>query len=888
MLYGVVVRDEGRARSTRPRTPSASRRSSSTRSCRPRGPTRCSCSTFAALPRVAAQRCAPAARAAASRPTPARDLRRLARRLRPARRCAARFVDADGRRRRCDARPAVDLLDDPARPATSTRRCARSCRPPSTRRCAATPPLLRLAARAAGLGGQPRAARLQGPLDGDVSDALLRRDDVRGDAVPVGPRRAAVDRAPRRPGAPPARCRARRSRPFSTGVALAGGAVPLCLRWPDGLAGPRLPARCRRVPTLLLDGGDGPAHAARGRAGGRRADPAARSVVTVPHTGHSVLGSDVSGCANGAVVAFFAGDAGGRLRARSSRLADPPRRAARLAPSGRDAADPDARRGGARPSTTSRRQFVGDALRRRAERRRPARGCGGLRGGPRRVEPDALRLRRLRVRARASTVTGIIARDTGARTSSASAARAAAAGIRCRSAPRHGCRVGWRGAISVSAVPRAAAAGGARCRDARPRACPTRRGERRHGQRPRPRDLALPAPAPRQPRRLAAVGRRGAAPRPRARTGRCSSRSATRPATGATSWSASRFEDPAIAALMNEHFVCVKVDREERPDVDALYMEAVQAMTGHGGWPLNVFLTPEQVPFFGGTYFPPEPRHGMPSWRRCCGAVADAWDERARRDPRAGRRSGRAAGAAARVAAAVGGAAASGARSTTRCAALRASFDSVARRLGRRAEVPAARRCIEFLLAAAARDGAEARMALRRCARWPAAASTTRSAAASRATRSTRRWTVPHFEKMLYDNALLARAYLHGWQVRATPLLRRTAEETLDWVLREMRAPERRLLHRAGRRLRGRRGQVLRVDGRRAARGARRRTPTRRSPGSARPSAATSRARNVLEVARDPSRRPRSATRIRARLLEARAQRVRPGLDDKRLARGTR
>ena len=88
------------------------------------------------------------------------------------------------------------------------------------------------------------------------------------------------------------------------------------------------------------------------------------------------------------------------------------------------------------------------------------------------------------------------------------------------------------------------------------------------------------------------------------------------------------FEDPQTAALMNEHFVCVKVDREERPDVDALYMEAVQAMTGHGGWPLNVFVTPEQVPFFGGTYFPPEPRQGMPSWRQVLGAVAEAWQTR--------------------------------------------------------------------------------------------------------------------------------------------------------------------------------------------------------------------------------------------------------------------
>src|SRR4051812_7214881 len=85
------------------------------------------------------------------------------------------------------------------------------------------------------------------------------------------------------------------------------------------------------------------------------------------------------------------------------------------------------------------------------------------------------------------------------------------------------------------------------------------------------------------------------------------------------------FEDPATAALMNEHFVCVKVDREERPDIDAIAMEAVQMMTGHGGWPLNVFLTPDQVPFFGGTYFPPQPRQGMAAWPAVLEAVADAW-----------------------------------------------------------------------------------------------------------------------------------------------------------------------------------------------------------------------------------------------------------------------
>src|SRR6202140_5295431 len=95
------------------------------------------------------------------------------------------------------------------------------------------------------------------------------------------------------------------------------------------------------------------------------------------------------------------------------------------------------------------------------------------------------------------------------------------------------------------------------------------------------------------------------------------------------------FEDERTAALMNEEFVCVKVDREERPDVDALYMEAVQSMTGHGGWPLNVFLTPEQLPFYGGTYFPPEPRHGMPAWTPVRHASAESWSEN-REEIRAG------------------------------------------------------------------------------------------------------------------------------------------------------------------------------------------------------------------------------------------------------------
>ena len=89
------------------------------------------------------------------------------------------------------------------------------------------------------------------------------------------------------------------------------------------------------------------------------------------------------------------------------------------------------------------------------------------------------------------------------------------------------------------------------------------------------------------------------------------------------------FEREDTARLMNERFVCVKLDREERPDIDAIYMDACQAMTGSGGWPLNVFLTPEQVPFYAGTYFRPEPRLGMPSWPQVVEAVAQAWQERA-------------------------------------------------------------------------------------------------------------------------------------------------------------------------------------------------------------------------------------------------------------------
>ena len=189
------------------------------------------------------------------------------------------------------------------------------------------------------------------------------------------------------------------------------------------------------------------------------------------------------------------------------------------------------------------------------------------------------------------------------------------------------------------------------------------------------------------------------------------------------------FEDPEVAALMNEKLVCIKVDREERPDVDAVCMEACQAMTGQGGWPLNAFLTPEQAPFYVGTYFPPEPRHGMPPWRAVVEAVAEAWSERKDRVREQGAQVLRSLGGASRLPASEEPI--TDAVPTEAVETLRRLYDPVNGGFGRAPKFPQAS-LVEFLLARGERD-----MSLARCAPWPPAGSTTRSGAGLPATPST-------------------------------------------------------------------------------------------------------------------------------------------------------
>ncbi|MEU5610879.1 thioredoxin domain-containing protein [Streptomyces sparsogenes] len=252
------------------------------------------------------------------------------------------------------------------------------------------------------------------------------------------------------------------------------------------------------------------------------------------------------------------------------------------------------------------------------------------------------------------------------------------------------------------------------------------------------------------------------------------------------------FEDEATAEYLNAHFVSVKVDREERPDVDAVYMEAVQAATGQGGWPMTVFLTPDAEPFYFGTYFPPAPRHGMPSFHQVLEGVRAAWADR-REEVRdvAGRivrdlaeRSG--------ASLAYGAAKPPEAEDLhSALMALTREFDAVHGGFGGAPKFPPSM-VLEFLLRHHARTGSQAalQMVQATCEAMARGGIYDQLGGGFARYAVDATWTVPHFEKMLYDNALLCRVYAHLWRATGSDLARRVALETAEFLVRELRTEQ--------------------------------------------------------------------------------------------------
>ncbi|VAW31069.1 Uncharacterized protein YyaL, partial [hydrothermal vent metagenome] len=246
------------------------------------------------------------------------------------------------------------------------------------------------------------------------------------------------------------------------------------------------------------------------------------------------------------------------------------------------------------------------------------------------------------------------------------------------------------------------------------------------------------------------------------------------------------FEDPTTAAYMNQHFINIKVDREERPDLDAIYMQAVVALTGQGGWPMTVFLTPEGRPFYGGTYFPPTPRYNMPSFIQLMQSIVNAWQtKRADIEQSAGeitqhlQRTAVLQGQTEIL---------SPTMFAQATVALAADFDHERGGFGSAPKFPPSM-TLEYLLRnfvlhQESRSLHMVETTLKKMA-YGGIYDQVGGGFARYATDSN--WLVPHFEKMLYDNGLLARVYLHAYQITQEPLYRRIVEETLDFVVRELR-----------------------------------------------------------------------------------------------------
>jgi uncharacterized protein len=345
------------------------------------------------------------------------------------------------------------------------------------------------------------------------------------------------------------------------------------------------------------------------------------------------------------------------------------------------------------------------------------------------------------------------------------------------------------------------------------------------------------------------------------------------------------FEDPATAALMNERLVAIKVDREERPDVDAVYMSATQAMTGQGGWPMTVFMTPDREPFYCGTYFPRD------TFQRLIVGVSDAWaKDRGGVEGQASRVAEALAGNAAATATALrgdGAGAGAGLADVTAAAAgaLAGDFDAARGGFGGAPKFPPSM-VLEFLLRHHERTGDVQALALADQTMEAMARGGIYDQIGGGFARYSvdAAWVVPHFEKMLYDNALLARDYAHLWRRTGSALARRVAEETCDWMVRELRTPQGGLAASLDADSEGEEGRfyVWTPDDLREVLG----------PDDAAFAAGVlgvtgagtfERGRSVLQRRSDPEDAGR-LERARAALLAARERRIRPARDDKVVA----
>ena len=246
------------------------------------------------------------------------------------------------------------------------------------------------------------------------------------------------------------------------------------------------------------------------------------------------------------------------------------------------------------------------------------------------------------------------------------------------------------------------------------------------------------------------------------------------------------FEDEATARILNDHFVAIKVDREERPDLDSIYMSAVQAMTGGGGWPMSVFLTPDGQPFYGGTYFPDQPRHGMPSFRQVLEGVSQAWRGQRSEVLAAGQRLVSALVEQSRTVTPGSGPVVDAELFTTVNAALQGAFDPVNGSWGGAPKFPHPM-TIEYLLRViAAGDPGPTDMARFTLDKMADGGIRDQLGGGFHRYATDARWLVPHFEQMLYDNAQLARAYLHAWSALGEDRDREVAVGTLDYMIREL------------------------------------------------------------------------------------------------------